>query len=65
EPEKIKGDLIKRLIEKRVFYNNKISGHYTVGVEGSGVISCDTDRFGCRLKQELYNHSKLIYNKQS
>lgn len=60
ELERIKTDLIKRLIEKKVFYNSKISGHYTVAVDGSGVISCDTDRFGCGLKQESKN-GKITY----
>jgi hypothetical protein len=60
ELEMIKTDLIKRLIEKKVFYNNKILGHYTVAVDGSGVISCDTDRFGCGLKQESKN-GKITY----
>lgn len=60
ELERIKTDLIKRLIEKKVFYNNKISGYYTVAVDGSGVISCDTDRFGCGLKQESKN-GKITY----
>lgn len=55
ELQRFKTDLIKRLIESKVFYNYKIGGYYLVAVDASGVISCDKDRFGCGLKQESKN----------
>lgn len=55
ELEKIKTDLIKRLIEKKVFYKYKILGHYMITFDATVVVSCDTDRFGCGLKRESKN----------
>lgn len=55
ELEKIKTDMISRLIEKKVFYKYKILGHYMVTVDATVVVSCDTDRFGCGLKRVSKN----------
>jgi len=55
ELEKIKTDLIKRLIDKKVFYKYKILGHYMITFDATVVVSCDTDRFGCGLKRESKN----------
>ena len=52
ELQKVKVDLISRLIEKKVFYPHKMFEHYMVAVDATGVISCDWDRFGCGLKKE-------------
>lgn len=60
ELQKIKVDLISRLIENKVFYKYKIFECYMVAVDASGVISCDEDRFGCGLKKESKN-GKLTY----
>jgi hypothetical protein len=55
ELEQVKVDLIGRLIEKKVFYRYKMFEHYMIAVDGTGVISCDWDRFGCGLKKESKN----------
>lgn len=55
ELEKIKVDMISRLIENKVFYKYKIFGHYMVAFDATGVISCDEDRFGCGLRKESKN----------
>ena len=60
ELEKIKVDMVSRLIANKVFYRYKIFDHYTVAVDGSGMISCDHDRFGCGLKMESKN-GKITY----
>jgi len=60
ELEKIKTDLIKRLIDNKFFYKYKIFDHYMVAVDASGVVSCDEDRFGCGLKRESKN-GKITY----
>lgn len=58
--EKVKVDLISRLIENKVFYKYKIFEHYMVVIDATGVVSCDEDRFGCGLKKESKN-GKSIY----
>lgn len=55
ELEKIKTGLVSRLVENKVFYRHKISGHYMVAVDATGVASCEEDRFGCGLKKESKN----------
>jgi hypothetical protein len=60
ELEKIKVDLISRLIEKKVFYSHKIFEHYMIAIDATGVVSCDWDRFGCGLKKES-KHGKTTY----
>ncbi|HYX18681.1 MAG TPA: hypothetical protein VE944_30800 [Nostoc sp.] len=55
ELEKVKVDLISRLIEKKLFYSYKMFEHYMVVVDATGVISCNWDRFGCGLKKESKN----------
>jgi hypothetical protein len=60
ELEKIKVDMVSRLIANKVFYRYKIFDHYTIAVDGSGMISCDHDRFGCGLKMESKN-GKITY----
>lgn len=60
ELEKIKVDMISRLIENKVFYKYKIFGHYMIAFDGTGVISCDEDRFGCGLRKESKN-GKFTY----
>ena len=60
ELEKIKVDMVSRLIANKIFYGYKILDHYTVAVDASGVISCDHDRFGCGLKMESKN-GKITY----
>lgn len=60
ELEKIKVAMVSRLINNKIFYSYKIAGHYTVAVDGSGVMSCDYDRFGCGLKMESSN-GKITY----
>ena len=58
--QKIKVDLISRLIENKVFYKYKIFECYMVAIDGTGVISSDEDRFGCGLKKESKN-GKVSY----
>lgn len=53
--EKLKTDMISRLIEKKVFYKYKIFGHYMITVDGTVVVSCKQDRFGCGLKRVSKN----------
>lgn len=60
ELEKIKVDMVSRLIAGKVFYRHKIFDYYTVAFDASGVISCDHDRFGCGLKMESKN-GKITY----
>jgi hypothetical protein len=60
ELQKIKVDLISRLIENKVFYKYKIFECYMVAIDATGVISSDEDRFGCGLKKESKN-GKLSY----
>lgn len=60
ELEKLKADLISRLIEKKVFYSHKIFEHYMIAIDATGVVSCDWDRFGCGLKKESKN-GKITY----
>ena len=60
ELEKVKADLISRLIRNKVFYKYKILEHYMVAVDATGVTSCDEDRFGCGLKKESKN-GKITY----
>lgn len=60
ELEKIKVDMISRLIENKVFYKYKIFGHYMVAFDATGVISCDRDIFGCGLRKESKN-AKVTY----
>jgi hypothetical protein len=60
ELEKIKTELIKRLIEKKVFYRYKIFGHYMVTVDATVAVSCDTDRFGCGL-QRVSKNGEITY----
>lgn len=60
ELEKIKADMIRRLIENKVFYRYKIFDQYMVAVDATGVVSCDKDRFGCGLKKESKN-GKITY----
>lgn len=60
ELEKIKVDMVSRLIAGKVFYRYKIFDQYLVAVDGSGMISCDHDRFGCGLKMESKN-GKITY----
>lgn len=55
ELEKVKVDLISRLIEKKVFYRYKMFEHYMVAVDATGIVSCDWDRYGCGLKKESKN----------
>ncbi len=58
--EKIKVDMVSRLIGNKVFYKDKIFDHYMVAFDASGVISCDEDRFGCGLRKESKN-GKVTY----
>ena len=60
ELEKIRTDLISRLIENKVFYSYKIMEHYMVAVDATGVTSCSKDRFGCGVKKESKN-GKITY----
>lgn len=60
ELEKIKVNMVSRLIANKVFYKYKIFDHYPVAVDGTGVVSCDHDRFGCGLKMESKN-GKITY----
>lgn len=60
ELEKIKVNLISRLIGNKVFYKHKIFGCYMIGVDASGMISSDKDIFGCGLKMESKN-GKITY----
>lgn len=60
ELEKIKVDMISRLIEKKVFYKHKIFDHYMVAFDATGVISSDRDIFGCGLSKESKN-GKVTY----
>jgi hypothetical protein len=60
ELEKIKVDMISRLIENKVFYKYKIFGHYMIAFDATGLISCDEDRFGCGLRKESKN-GKFTY----
>jgi hypothetical protein len=60
ELEKIKVDLLGRLIENKVFYKHKIFEQYMVAIDATGMISCEEDRFGCGIKKESKN-GKLTY----
>lgn len=60
ELEKIKVDMISRLIENKVFYKYKIFGHYMIAFDATGVTICDEDRFGCGLRKESKNE-KVTY----
>ncbi|MGH2553699.1 MAG: hypothetical protein ACRDEB_08275 [Chitinophagaceae bacterium] len=60
ELENIKVNMIRRLIEKKVFYGYKLFDHYMVAVDGSGMISSDKDLFGCGLKMVSKN-GKITY----
>lgn len=60
ELEKIKVDMISRLIENKVFYKYKMFGHYMVAFDATGVISCEKDIFGCGLSKESKN-GKVSY----
>lgn len=60
ELEKIKVNMVSRLITNKVFYRYKIFDHYSVAVDGSGMLSCDHDRFGCGLEMESKN-GKITY----
>lgn len=61
ELEKIKTDMIGRLIGNKVFYKHKIFGYYMVGFDATGMISCDEDRFGCGLQKESKNGTATYY----
>lgn len=61
ELEKIKVDMIGRLIENKVFYKHKIFGYYMVAFDATGMISCDEDRFGCGLRKESKNGKVTYY----
>ena len=60
ELEQIKVKLVSRLLENKVFCRYKIFDYYMIGVDATGVISCDEDRFGCGLKKESKN-GKITY----
>lgn len=60
ELQKIKVDLISRLIENKVFYKYKIYEHYMIALDATGMISCDEDRFGCGIRKESKN-GKVTY----
>jgi hypothetical protein len=63
ELEDFKVALVKQLIEKKVFYNSRILGNYIVAIDATGVVSCDTDRFGCGVKHESKNGKTVfLYN---
>lgn len=55
ELEKLKVDLISRLVKNKVFYRYKMFERYLVAVDATGMISCDEDRFGCGLRKESKN----------
>ena len=60
ELEKIKVNLISRLLANKVFCGYKTLGHYMVAVDATGVISSNEDRFGCGLKKES-KKGKITY----
>lgn len=54
-PEKlwsVQTDLVGYLIEKRVLDRYRVQGCYTIAFDASGVISGDSDRYGCGLKRQ-------------
>jgi len=60
ELENLKVNMVSRLIENKVWLRHKMFGHYLVGVDASGLVSCDEDRYGCGLRKESKN-GKITY----
>jgi hypothetical protein len=61
--EQVCAELVRHLINKKVFERNKLQGYYTIAVDGSGVFSSDTDRYGCGLTQESKSgKTTYLYN---
>ena len=60
ELDKLKADLVGRLIANKVFSRYKLFEQYMVAVDATGLVSCEEDRYGCGLKKESKN-GKITY----